>query len=542
MPDAVAVRQRPSGRFLTSYVALVVVPLAAMILILQFGIESHAGLARAAAAKPAPAVGLFQLPLFLGQIVVILGLSRLLAGILKRLGQPQVVGEMLTGILLGHSVLGVLAPQVHDFLFPRGSLRFLNALSQIGVLLFMYLVGLELDRNVIRRRGRAALLTSHASIALPMFLGVALATIVFETLAAPGVEFTPFALFLGAAMSVTAFPVLARVLSERRMQHTEIGTIAIASAAVDDVTAWCVLAVVVVIARAGSTALPLWATLGGLALHVGLMLGIVRPLLARHATRALDRTGVTPGLVAVVVIVTLASAWATEMLGVHALFGAFLAGIATPKDPRFVAGIKGCFEDLMLVLLLPLFFAYTGLRANVALLHGGAAWSICLGITAIAVLGKLVGSAVAARVAGMPWRQAATVGALMNTRGLMELIILNVGLDLGVITPTLFAMMVLMAIATTFMTTPLVDWLNPRATRDGASVPALAVAPVEARRVALARARSKADLAWGAKEAALASAERDRYAEEVTRGVEPFREGVEVALATGSLCANATRA
>ncbi len=486
MPDITATLwgQRPSRRFVASYLALVIVPLAAMILVLRLGIESHAGVVAAVAAKAAPAVGLFKLPLFLGQIVVILGVSRLLGWLLRRLGQPQVVGEMITGILLGHSVLGVFAPQVHDFLFPRGSLRFLNALSQIGVLLFMYLVGLELDRHVLRRRGRTALLTSHASIALPMFLGVALATIVFETLAPPGVGFTPFALFLGAAMSVTAFPVLARVLAERRMQHTEAGTVAIASAAVDDVTAWCVLAVVVVIARAGSTSLPLWATLAGIAVHVGLMLGIARPLLARYAARVLDRDGVTPALVAVVVIVALASAWATEMLGVHALFGAFLAGIASPKDPRFMAGVKARFEDLMLVLLLPLFFAYTGLRANIALLHGGGAWATCVGITAVAVLGKLVGSAVAARVAGMPWRHAATVGALMNTRGLMELIILNVGLDLGVITPALFAMMVLMAIATTFMTTPLVDWLNPQATREATAVPALGPVAVEARRTA----------------------------------------------------------
>jgi Kef-type K+ transport system membrane component KefB len=265
--------------------------------------------------------------------------------------------------------------------------------------MFIFLVGVEMDRHLLRRRGRAALLTSHASIAVPMFFGVALAMALYTRMAPMGVAFTPFALFLGAAMSVTAFPVLVRILNERKMQHTETGMIAIASAAIDDVTAWCVLALVVVIARSESTALPLWATLTGLGLHVALMLSVVRPLLQKYAARVLDADGITSALVGTIVIVTLGSAWLTEVLGVHALFGAFLAGIVMPKDERFVAGVKQRFEDVMLVLLLPLFFAYSGLRANVTLLHGWEAWGTCLAITGVAVAGKLLGSTAASRAA-----------------------------------------------------------------------------------------------------------------------------------------------
>jgi K+:H+ antiporter len=461
--EAVSPRPRaPSrGRMLLAYAGLVALPLAALIFVLHAGASLAPASQPHAPQAPAPALGLFRLPLLLAQIVVILLFSRGLGMLLGRFRQPQVIADMVAGLLLGHSVLGALWPGAHDLLFPRGSLRFLNALSQIGVLLFMFLVGLDLDRGMLRRQGPAAFLTSHASIAIPMFLGAAMSLSIYPHLASTGVGFTPFALFLGAAMSVTAFPVLARILGERGLQRTEIGTVAIASAAVDDVTAWCILALVAVVARAGEGSIPIWLTLAGLAAHVALMVLLVRPLLSAGARRAIERGGVGTRLVWAVVVTTLASAWVTEVLGVHPLFGAFLAGVVMPKDARFVSGLKQRFEDVMLVLLLPLFFAYTGLRTNTSLLEGGAAWGTCLAITGVAVLGKLGGAAAAARAAGMPWRRAAAVGALMNTRGLMELIILNVGLDLGVITPTLFAMMVIMAILTTLMTAPLVDLLHP---------------------------------------------------------------------------------
>ena len=387
--------------------------------------------------------------------------SRVLGWLLRWLRQPQVVGEMLAGILLGPSLLGLVAPHIYSQLFPTGSLRFLNALSQIGLLLFMFLVGLELDLRLLRGRGHAAVLTSHASITAPMFLGSALALVLYPRLAERGVSFVAFSLFLGAAMGVTAFPVLARILSERRMRHTRLGTTVVACAAVDDVTAWCVLAVVVAVARDSVSATSAWLTIGGAAVWLLLMLGVVRPALAALYRRQVSMLRVSQDLVAAIIVVILGSALITEWLGVHALFGAFLAGLAMPKEDLLQKGLQEKFEDVMLSLLLPLFFAYTGLRMSVSLLGNGEMWLLCLFVLAVAIAGKLGGAALAAGLSGMPWREAWIVGVLMNTRGLVELIILNVGLDLGVISPTLFTMMVLMALTTTLMTTPLLGWLYP---------------------------------------------------------------------------------
>ena len=406
----------------------------------------------------------FDLPLLLVQIIVVLVVARLTGALVRRLGQPQVVGEMIAGIALGPSVLGSLAPQVTALLFPAGSLAFLNTLSQIGLVVFMFLVGLELDPKIVRERGRAALVISHASIVAPFLLGATLAIGLYPTLAGSRVTFIGFALFMGAAMSVTAFPVLARILTERRLIRTPIGAVAIACAAIDDVTAWCILAAVVVIVRAtgsgvAATGLPLWVTLGGSAAFVAFMLTGGRRALRILETRYAARGRVTQDMIAVLMLATLGSAWITEQLGIHALFGAFLVGAVAPKSEGFVHAVLERFEDVMVVLLLPLFFAFTGLRTEITLIDGAGAWLVCAMVTAVAVAGKIGGSAIAARATAMPWRDAAVIGVLLNTRGLMELVILNVGLDIGVISRELFAMMVLMALATTFMTTPLVTWL-----------------------------------------------------------------------------------
>ena len=405
----------------------------------------------------------FDLPLLLIQIIVILVAARLTGAFVRRLGQPQVVGEMIAGIALGPSVLGAQAPHLAALLFPAGSLGFLNTLSQIGLVVFMFLVGLELDPKIVRERGRAALVISHASIVTPFLLGATLAIVLYPTLAGSRVTFTGFALFMGAAMSVTAFPVLARILMERRLTRTPIGALAIACAAIGDVTAWCILAAVVVIVRAtGSgvaTGVPLWVTLGGSAVYVAFMLTGGRRALRILETRYAARGRVTQDMIAVLMLATLASAWITERLGVHALFGAFLVGAVSPKSEGFVHALLERFEDMMVVLLLPLFFAFTGLRTEITLIDGAGGWLVCALVTAVAVAGKVGGSAIAARVTAMPWRDAAVIGILLNTRGLMELVILNVGLDIGVISRELFAMMVLMALTTTFMTTPLVTWL-----------------------------------------------------------------------------------
>lgn len=401
----------------------------------------------------------FDLPLLILQIVVIVGVARLAGAAVARLGQPRVIGEIVGGLLLGPSLLGRLAPELSASLFPPASLGFVNALAQFGLLLFMFLVGLELDPSQLRRRAHVAVITSHASITLPFLLGVLLSLAVFTRLAPTGVGFTPFALFMGAAMSVTAFPVLARILSDRGMTGTALGAMAIACAAVDDVTAWCILAAVVLVANAGNAA-SLVFTFGGTVVYVLAMVTLGRRLLAWLAERAAQRSGDTQGILAAVLLVTLGSAWITERLGIHAVFGAFFVGALMPRKTGIGQSLIDRLHDVMVVLLLPLFFVFTGLRTTLTLISGGALWGICAIVIFVAVAGKLAGSAIAARATGMLWRDALSLGALMNTRGLMELVILNVGLDIGVLSPTLFAMMVVMALVTTAMTTPLLDALD----------------------------------------------------------------------------------
>jgi Kef-type K+ transport system membrane component KefB len=408
-----------------------------------------------------PAVPMPNLARLLLQVLIIVAVAAAAGRIMQVLGQPRVVGEMIAGIVLGPSVLGALAPSVAAAIFPAISLGFLNSLSQIGLVFFMFLVGMELDPRLLRGRGHASVLASHASIAAPFLLGVLLALVLQDRLSVPGVPFTTFALFLGAALSVTAFPVLARILTERRLLRTRVGAAAIVCAAVDDVTAWCILAMVVMLAGTRMGAPPLWMTLGGTLVYCAAMVWGVRPLLTRLGRYTMEARGLSTYIVATVAMVVLASAWLTEMLGIHALFGAFLAGVIMPREEHLVRGLVQRFEDVMVVVLLPLFFALTGLRTHIGLIHGVELWTICAVIVATAILGKLGGSAVAARATGMSWREAGALGLLMNTRGLMELVILNVGLDIGVISPTLFAMMVIMAIVTTLMTTPLLSWIYP---------------------------------------------------------------------------------
>jgi len=402
-----------------------------------------------------------NIALLLVQIAVVVIAARGVGLLFRRIGQPQVMGEMVAGILLGPSLLGWVAPALSARLFPPASLGFLNSISQVGLLVFMFLVGVELNPRLLRGRGHTALVTSHASIVVPFFLGSLLALRLYPRLSDASVTFTGFALFMGAAMSVTAFPVLARILTERGLMRTRVGAVAVACAAVDDVTAWCILAVVVAIVRAPSGALPVWATVAGSAAFVALMVLGVRRALALLERRYQHNGRVTQDMLGVILLVVLASAWATETLGVHALFGAFLAGAVMPKGEGFVHALTGKLEDVTVVLLLPLFFAFTGLRTHIGLVEGAEMWGYCGLIVLVAVAGKFGGSAVAARMTGMSGREAAAIGALMNTRGLMELVILNIGLDIGVISPALFAMMVLMALATTFMTSPLLELVYP---------------------------------------------------------------------------------
>jgi Kef-type K+ transport system membrane component KefB len=398
-----------------------------------------------------------ELRILLLQIVVVCAVARALGWLFARLHQPRVIGEIVAGILLGPSLLGWLSPQALAFLFPAQGLGSLYSLSQVGLLLFMFQVGAELDVRELRRMGRVVVLTSNISILVPFLGGVGLALFLHPRLSSEAVPVSIFALFMGTAMSITAFPVLARILSERRMLKSKIGSIAISCAAVDDITAWCLLAFLIIKVRSG-TASALLFTLVGLTAYVVLMTRVVRPLLSRHP--AFKRETMSTDVLAFVLLLTFLSAWTTEWLGVHALFGAFFAGVILPRSEGLARSVITKLETLNTVLLLPLFFAFTGLRTSVSLLTTDATlWFYCLLIILVAVVGKLLPCVLSVRLAGLDWREAFSVGVLMNTRGLVELIILNVGFDLGVISPTLFSMMVMMALVTTFMTTPLLDLL-----------------------------------------------------------------------------------
>ncbi|HEX2444515.1 MAG TPA: cation:proton antiporter [Vicinamibacterales bacterium] len=387
--------------------------------------------------------------------VVVVG--RLLARAFRAIGQPPVIGEVIGGILLGPSLLGRVAPDAYGYILPPSIAPYLSVLAQVGVVLYMFLVGLELNVEPLRRRAHAAIMTSHASIVVPFVLGSLLALYLYPFLSPAGVPFTSFALFMGVAMSITAFPVLARILSDRGMTRSELGVIALTCAAVDDVTAWCLLAFVVgvVQARMEGAFLVAVLTLG----FIAVMFLVVRPLAARAVDRLADRQ-TDREAVALALVGLLLSALVSERIGVHAIFGAFLFGAVLPHDTALARSLKERMEDLVTVLLLPAFFAFTGMRTEIGLVSGFDEWLICGLIILVATAGKFGGTLAAARFTGLPWRQATGLGILMNTRGLMELVVLNIGLDLGVISPTLFTMMVLMALVTTIATTPVLESLG----------------------------------------------------------------------------------
>jgi Kef-type K+ transport system membrane component KefB len=398
-----------------------------------------------------------ELKLLFLQMAVILTTARLMAVAFRFIGQPEVMGEMAAGILLGPSFLGRISPAMMNGLFPAGGLGSLYALSQLGLVLFMFLVGLEVRPGSLRGSAKSVVIASQASIVAPFLLGGVLAWSLYPRLG-NGAPRLPFVLFLGVAMGITAFPVLARILADQKLTHTRVGMFALSCAAIDDVTAWCLLAVITVIARPEANQNPLPWRFAALVGYILAMVFLVRPALRRllpaSATPDLARFGAA-------MIFLLLSVWATEALAVHALFGAFLAGIVMPKGGQLQEGLRDRLESVTLVLLLPLFFAYTGLRTSIALLNSVELWLLCGLIVMVAVGSKLLVSGVIVHASGMPWRESLAVGVLVNTRGLVELVILNVGLDLHILSPTLFSMMVIMALATTLMTTPLIDWILP---------------------------------------------------------------------------------
>lgn len=395
------------------------------------------------------------------QIGVILLVARVVGKLFNKIGQPQVVGEMVGGILLGPFLLGWAAPGIFNAVFPASSVGHLVALSQVGLVLFMFMVGLALNAGEIRSNRNAAVLISHVSMVIPFCAGALIAFYIYPRLADDSYSFTGFALFMGASMSVTAFPVLARILTERNLLESRIGSLSIACAAVDDVTGWCVLAYVVVTIRASRSAAPAYIMALEALAYAILMLFAVKPLLPWFERSFTRDKRLTENAFALIVLLMLASALATEWMGLHVVFGAFFMGAIMPRNREFTRHVLQKFESLTVIVLLPLFFGLSGLRMSVHGIRGPAVWAYALLIIVAAVVSKLGGSMIAARWAGIGWKDAAGLGILMNTRGLMELIVLNVGLEIGAISQTVYSIMVLMALVTTFMTTPLLGLLYP---------------------------------------------------------------------------------
>jgi len=399
------------------------------------------------------------LSILLLQIVTIILFARLFAWICRKLDQPSVIGEIAAGIILGPSLLGLYLPDVFSVLFPVSSLNTLQFLSQIGLILFMFVVGMELNVSVLKDQAREAVIISHASIIIPFTLGTGLAYFMYTSFAPQGVPFISFGLFMGISMSITAFPVLARIVQERGIHKSRIGTIAITCAAVDDITAWSLLAMVIAIVNAGSLASSV-VTISMALLYVFIALKLIRPFLKRISDLHPTRQNLNKSEIAIFFLVLIGSAYLTEIIGIHALFGAFMAGVIMPDNQRFKQILIEKIEDIALVLLLPLFFVYTGLRTEIGLLNDINLWSVCGLVILVAVVGKFGGSAAAARFVGQNWKDSFTIGALMNTRGLVELVALNIGYDLGILTPEVFTMLVLMALITTFMTAPSLNLID----------------------------------------------------------------------------------
>lgn len=398
------------------------------------------------------------LPLLLLQMITILVAGRITGFLFRKIGQPAVVGEMAAGILLGASFLGHYFPSVSSYLFKDSSLHVLNLLSQTGLILFMFIVGLELDFKQLRSKAGASVMISHASIVAPFTLGILAAYFTYDRYAPAHVGFVPYALFVGISMSITAFPVLARIIQERKLSGTSLGTIAISCAAADDVTAWCILAVVIAIVKAGTLTAAAYTILLSV-IYVLLMFKIIRPSVKKIMTA--ERIG-NKNTIAVCIIILITSAFLTDAIGIHALFGAFVAGVIMPDDIGFRERFIDKIESVALFLLLPLFFVSTGLKTQLWSLDSPDLWMLCGMFILVAIAGKLGASALAARFTGLSWSESLQLGVLMNTRGLTELVVLNIGYDHGVISSEIFTMLVIMAFATTLMTGPLLNLFTKR--------------------------------------------------------------------------------
>jgi Kef-type K+ transport system membrane component KefB len=393
------------------------------------------------------------------QILSILIVSRFFGFLFKKIGQPTVIGEILAGILLGPSLFGYFFPDAFHFLFKPSSLSSLSVLSQIGLILFMFIIGMELDVSQLKDRMGVTYVISHASILFPYLLGMGMAYLVYQEFAYGYTDFLSFSLFIGISLSITAFPVLARIIQEKGLTKTHLGTIAIASAANDDVTAWCVLAAVIAIAKTGSVSSSLYTIVFAIA-YVLFMLGVMRPFLKQVGKIYSNSEVLNKSIIAFLLLILICSSFITQIIGIHALFGAFIAGVVMPQLPDFRRLVVEKIEDVSVTLLLPLFFVFTGLRTEIGLLNTPHLWFICGIFIIVAIIGKFLGGAFSARLLGENWKDSLSLGILMNTRGLMELIVLNIGYEMHILPPPIFVMLVIMALITTFMTTPVLSFIN----------------------------------------------------------------------------------
>ncbi|WP_437918151.1 cation:proton antiporter [Sphingobacterium sp. LRF_L2] len=411
------------------------------------------------------------LAILLAQILVIILATRLFGWLCKKVGQPTVIGEITAGIILGPSFFGLHFPALSQVLFPIESLGNLEFLSQIGLIFFMFIIGMEVDLKTLKVKARDAIIISHASIIFPFSLGVGLAYFLYGTFAPKAINFTSFSLFIGISMSITAFPVLARIIQERTLQKSRLGRLVITSAAIDDVTAWCLLAIVVAFVKAGNSLAALYIICIAI-VYVFLMIKFVRPFLQRIGEMYDSRENLNKPVVAIFFLILMASCYITEVIGIHALFGAFMAGAIMPDSSKFRSTFTEKVEDVSLILFLPIFFVYTGLRTQIGLLDEFNLWAITGVVVLVAITGKFIGSMLAAKFVGQSWKNSLTIGALMNTRGLIELVVLTIGYDLGMLSPEVFAMMVIMALTTTLMTSPTLDLIDKIFKPKGSLIPA----------------------------------------------------------------------
>jgi Kef-type K+ transport system membrane component KefB len=396
------------------------------------------------------------LALLLSQIIIIMIATRAFGFIVTKIALPVVVGEIIAGIFLGPSFFGAFLPEYSALLFPIDSLMNLSMISQIGLIFFMFVIGMELDWHNLRNQTHSSVVISHISIIFPFLLGVLLALFLYNDFAPANASFIPFALFIGISMSITAFPVLARIIKEKGLTNTKYGAMALTCAAADDVTAWYILAVIIAVASSASLAASAFS-IALIALYLCIMIFIVRPFLAFIGRYYAKDETLSMASVSIILIILLLSSLATEVIGIHALFGAFMAGAMMPSnnESKLRERLAPKLEYVSILVLLPLFFALTGLRTQIGLMEDSFQWIVCGSIIIFAIMGKLFGAAFSAKFMGFSWRESLSLGALMNTRGLMELIVLNIGFELKIIGPELFAMFVIMALVTTAMTGPL---------------------------------------------------------------------------------------